>query len=701
MSCILGLRVETFIGGLRIEDDIERAKSCHVAVGAPGRLRHLIDKKALCTKHVRLLIFDEADKLMEEAFSDDVEAIFQSFPVQKQVLASSATYPDDLEDFLQSYMNTPTHISPDIDTPLLLGLRQFVSIVQCSKNVIQMMNVKTTELNRILTQVPFTQCLVFSNYQTRVESISNTLNRLGWTTTFISSAQKQSVRLETIGQLKNFQQRILLTTDLTSRGIDIANIDLVINYDMPFDTSTYLHRMGRAGRFGTRGITITITSEEEELPILKHILAEIGGTTLSINILPENFNSDLIRNAESTFEQLRGEFLPNAVQEHKQIIDSILDMKSNKKKKKKQQKKKREENDRDNSENVNKSLNTNEKSNGDFDLMHVKSFLENHKKDEEHVKEILNNEDASSILEALANNTFEDHKIEVIVTPIDDGNNVKELLNNSCINIENSEQPEELRTKKRKRISNSNNTKKFLYEKNVSLLHLTKLLIGTYNNTSIPEEVVNHIKNLLTQLKVIEDELKKNYTDINLDNISNYLEEVDEEVEEQEQERDIEDIFKISYDYAINSSTLHWSSFMEKEKVSISSVTKKHKKNNHVKINAHTSNENDSLFFSNDDSEEYEEDDYNEENYIEDAEYLENNQNEYNNSVVNEDFVNIYKQHKSKLLEFIENCNDVENFNEFYKYWQEQLKATTDYVQQNIYLDVMNNYRYYKQSNCN
>ncbi|CAG9862262.1 unnamed protein product [Phyllotreta striolata] len=281
-----GLKIETFIGGLSITDDKEKCQQCHIAVGTPGRIKQLIKLKSLITDSVRLFVLDEADKLMEQSFRSDINEIYNSLPSKKQIITTSATYPNDLEEFLSKYMLSPTIINAEIDNPLLLGLKQFVALTKFSPSVPQQMKIKTEELVKIISNVSFTQCLIFSNYQTRAESLSNSLNQKGWACTYVSGAQTQTDRLKAVNELKEFKCRIMLSTDLTARGIDAANVDLVINYDIPVDAMTYLHRMGRAGRYGSTGVCVSIASEGVDVTNLQKILGFIGGDSLSMPVFP-------------------------------------------------------------------------------------------------------------------------------------------------------------------------------------------------------------------------------------------------------------------------------------------------------------------------------------------------------------------------------------------------------------------------------
>lgn len=324
-----GLMVNSFIGGFPEQNDKIHAANCQIAVGAPGRIKSLIKKKILNVNSVKLFVLDEADKLMEKSFENDVNEIYRSLPLKKQIIATSATYPNNLEEFLKKYMQSPTYVGSENENQLLLGLKHFIREVKPFYNVAQEIKFKNEELLNLLSNISFTQCIIFSNYQTRAENISITLNRNGWDSIFISSAQSQTKRLEAIEKLKNFKCRILLSTDLTSRGIDASNIDLVINYDIPFTVSTYLHRMGRAGRYGSRGVCITLVSGDGDLLKIRKFLGNIGGTNLTVSKLSdiENGLNDLWLEDDSKFIKISG-MIDGDADESNSIKNELLSMKN-------------------------------------------------------------------------------------------------------------------------------------------------------------------------------------------------------------------------------------------------------------------------------------------------------------------------------------------------------------------------------------
>ncbi|XP_067004623.2 probable ATP-dependent RNA helicase DDX20 [Anabrus simplex] len=304
-SAVEGLKVHSFIGGTPLEDDIRKLRRCHVAVGAPGRVKHLIEKEHMKTDSVRLFILDEADKLMESSYQKDINYIFSRLPSNKQMIALSATYPGSLDSFLTKYMRCPMRVSPGLEGLVLLGVRQFVCDVKTHPSSMMQIKLKVQELLRILSTVHFKQCIIFSNYQSRAQSICNQLNNNGWPAKFVTGSQNQTQRLEAVTSLREYKCRVLLSTDLTSRGIDAENVNLVINLDVPYGASTYLHRIGRAGRYGSHGIAVSLVAQGKELGQFKKMLGSIGKEGITVFKFPtDNIPEDLFHCNDSYFEKL-------------------------------------------------------------------------------------------------------------------------------------------------------------------------------------------------------------------------------------------------------------------------------------------------------------------------------------------------------------------------------------------------------------
>ncbi|PZC74447.1 hypothetical protein B5X24_HaOG207850 [Helicoverpa armigera] len=271
------LNVEVVIGGLPVHEDIAKLKNkVHVVVGSPGRLRHLIQANHMDISAVRLLVLDEADKLMDKNFQADINYIFSVLPKEKQVIMSSATYPQVLKSVMTKYVQNAQHICPD-STTVLIGIKQLILTVKSNSNIVRQTKNRFDELLKILSKKNFKQCLIFCNYQVRVRGLCQMLLREKWPAEKLHGQQEQTDRLDALKMLQDYKCRILISTDLAARGIDASNVDLVINFEPPYDWQTYLHRIGRAGRFGSYGTAVTILSEGQEESTFKKMIRSING----------------------------------------------------------------------------------------------------------------------------------------------------------------------------------------------------------------------------------------------------------------------------------------------------------------------------------------------------------------------------------------------------------------------------------------
>ncbi|XP_029725777.1 probable ATP-dependent RNA helicase DDX20 [Aedes albopictus] len=281
-------RAKSFIGGLEISQDRKNLQNCSAVVGTPGRINHLIKSNVLNTSQVKILVLDEADSLISGSLKPEVDQIVKMLPTKRQTVVCSATYYNNRDRELLKYLNDKfIGVTPKKEVPVLHGIRQFVQELPEVKDNIKEMMAKIAELNRILKKVPYGQCLVFANTQTKADTYCSYLGRAGWPTQVIRGGQEQRVRLKTVENLKEFRCRVLTATDVISRGIDAENVNLVINVDVPRDNSVYLHRIGRAGRFGTQAIAITLVSSSKEMERFRKILQDIGGNDMFVYRLPE------------------------------------------------------------------------------------------------------------------------------------------------------------------------------------------------------------------------------------------------------------------------------------------------------------------------------------------------------------------------------------------------------------------------------
>lgn len=287
-----GLECHVFIGGRPVSQDKPHLKKCHIAVGSPGRIKQLIELGMLSTASIRLFVLDEADKLLEEgSFQEQINWIFASLPVNKQMLALSATYPESLAQHLSRYMIEPTYVRLNPSDMGLKGLKQYYKLVQSHPLPHKVFEEKVQHLLELFSKIPFNQALVFSNLHTRAQHLADILSSKGLPSVCISGGLSQDQRLEAMSKLKQYQCRVLISTDLTSRGIDAEKVNLVINLDVPQDWETYMHRIGRAGRFGTQGLAVSYCSHGEEENKMMAIAQKCG---LSLSALPSNLEPGLM-----------------------------------------------------------------------------------------------------------------------------------------------------------------------------------------------------------------------------------------------------------------------------------------------------------------------------------------------------------------------------------------------------------------------
>uniref|UniRef100_A0AAQ4RZJ0 RNA helicase n=1 Tax=Gasterosteus aculeatus aculeatus TaxID=481459 RepID=A0AAQ4RZJ0_GASAC len=265
---------------------------CHVAVGSPGRIKQLVELGLLSTSSIRLFVLDEADKLLEEgSFQEQINWIFSSLPLNKQMLALSATYPESLAQHLARYMREPTFVRLNPSDLGLKGLKQYYKLVPSHPFPHKIFQEKVQHLLELFSKIPFNQALVFSNLHTRAQHLADILSSKGLPAACISGGLSQDQRLEAMSKLKQYQCRVLISTDLTSRGIDAEKVNLVVNLDVPQDWETYMHRIGRAGRFGTQGLAVTYCCHGEEENKMMAIAQKCG---LTLSPLPPTIEPGLM-----------------------------------------------------------------------------------------------------------------------------------------------------------------------------------------------------------------------------------------------------------------------------------------------------------------------------------------------------------------------------------------------------------------------
>jgi len=254
----------------------------HIVIGTPGRVLHLVSEGDLDLSGLKRFILDECDNLLEGGLDmrRQVQEVFKKTPHDKQVMMFSATISDEARKLCRKFAKKPEEIFVDDKKLTLHGLQQhFVKLEE---------NAKLRKLTDLLDALDFNQVVVFVKTKQRADALDKMLKKCYFPSMCIHSDLKQTERLARYQKFKDYGSRILVSTNLFGRGVDIERVNIVINFDMANDANEYLHRVGRAGRFGTKGLAITFVSSEEDETILKEIQ---GRFEVKVTPLPAEIDS--------------------------------------------------------------------------------------------------------------------------------------------------------------------------------------------------------------------------------------------------------------------------------------------------------------------------------------------------------------------------------------------------------------------------
>merc|ERR1711990_161437 len=234
-------------------------------MGTPGRVLALLREKDLKYDKLSQFVLDECDKCLDKLdMRKDIQTIFIETPKKKQVMMFSATFTDETRTLCKKFMQDPHEIRVDEESKLTLhGLLQYyVKLSEKEKN---------RKLNDLLDALEFNQVVIFVKSVQRAIALDKLLVECSFPSLAIHSGLDQEERIKRYKMFKEFQKRIMVCTDLFGRGIDIERVNIVINYDMTDESDAYLHRVGRAGRFGTKGLALSFIASEEDKDVLKNV----------------------------------------------------------------------------------------------------------------------------------------------------------------------------------------------------------------------------------------------------------------------------------------------------------------------------------------------------------------------------------------------------------------------------------------------
>ena len=277
-----GLLVKTLVGGTSVmEDSIElRNNPPHIIVGTPGRVYDMIRRKNINMNSIELFILDEADEMLSKGFKEQIYDIFKNFNNDVQVAIFSATMPEDVLTLTHKFMRDPVKIILKPEELTLECIQQYFVALPGD-------NDKFETLKDLFSLLQISQCIIYVNTIKRVNDLYEAMKKEGFPVCHIHSSMDKTERDKTFQQFRTGSSRVLISSGITARGIDIQQVSVVINFDITRDVHTYLHAIGRSGRYGRKGLAINFVTKQD-LDQMRKIERYYG---ISIKELPKDVKS--------------------------------------------------------------------------------------------------------------------------------------------------------------------------------------------------------------------------------------------------------------------------------------------------------------------------------------------------------------------------------------------------------------------------
>jgi translation initiation factor 4A len=260
-----GIRIKTILGGSSIDNDVDSIQSTppHILVGCPGRVYDMIRRGHIDASKLNLVVIDEADEMLSQGFKEQIYNIFQYFNNDIQVALFSATLPENIYRITDKFMRNPVKISVTPEMLTLEGIKQY--FVALNNDV-----EKYNTLKDIFQVISLSHCIIYCNSVKRVSDLCEAMREDNFPVCCIHSYMDKAEREKSINEFRSGVARVLISSNVTARGIDIQQVSTVINFDIPKDVHTYLHRIGRSGRWGRKGTGINFITRRDII-LLKEI----------------------------------------------------------------------------------------------------------------------------------------------------------------------------------------------------------------------------------------------------------------------------------------------------------------------------------------------------------------------------------------------------------------------------------------------
>lgn len=252
------------IGGTNVADDIKKLRQGqHIVSGTPGRVYDLIKRGHMDARGVRTLVLDEADEMFNQGFKEQIYGVFMCMPSEIQVVLVSATLPEEVLNMASAFMTQPVKVLVKRDELTLKGLKQFHIGVEKE-------DFKFDSLCDLYNLIPILQAVIFCNTKKKVDWLTEKMRESNFAVSSMHGDMPQKEREAIMQEFRTGASRVLITTDVWARGIDVQQVSLVINYDLPNNRELYIHRIGRSGRFGRKGVAVNFV-KSDDIRILRDI----------------------------------------------------------------------------------------------------------------------------------------------------------------------------------------------------------------------------------------------------------------------------------------------------------------------------------------------------------------------------------------------------------------------------------------------
>ena len=279
-SMMKGLVVKTLFGGTSVIEDTQELRNNipHIIVGCSGRIFDMIKRKHINMDSVKLFALDEADEMLSRGFKDQIYNIFQFLPETVQVLLFSASMPNDVVELSKKFMRNPVNIMMKAEKLNLECISQYYVAIAND-------HIKFDTLKDLFSKINIGQSIIYVNSIKRVVDLYEAMSKEGFSVCNMHSGMTFEERNSAFKQFSTGDVRVLISSDITARGIDVQQVSAVINFDIPKCQHTYLHRIGRGGRWGRKSTAINFVTKQD-MPLLKSIERFYSSTIIE---LPENF----------------------------------------------------------------------------------------------------------------------------------------------------------------------------------------------------------------------------------------------------------------------------------------------------------------------------------------------------------------------------------------------------------------------------